>query len=67
MRAEVDDVLASDRYADDVRRDQAQAVAYGIRGVPFFVLDGRLTVSGAPPVAIFAQALSEAARPLDAR
>ena len=44
---EVRAVLASDRYADAVRADEAQAAAYGVRGVPFFVIDGRYGVSGA--------------------
>jgi predicted DsbA family dithiol-disulfide isomerase len=49
-RAEVDDVLASDRYAADVRADEMEARAYGISGVPFYVIAGRLGVSGAQPV-----------------
>ena len=57
---EVRDVLESGRFADDVRADEAQAAAYGIRGVPFFVLDERLGVSGAQPVEVFAQALTQA-------
>ncbi len=39
--------LNSDAYATEVRTDEAQAQAYGIHGVPFFVFDGRLGVSGA--------------------
>ncbi|MFD1529983.1 DsbA family oxidoreductase [Pseudonocardia aurantiaca] len=42
-------VLASDRYADDVRADERQAQAYGITGVPFFVVDRKYGVSGAQP------------------
>lgn len=57
--AEVDQVLASDAYAEDVRADQEQARKYGIRGVPFFVFDGRLAVSGAQPVEVFEQVLRE--------
>jgi predicted DsbA family dithiol-disulfide isomerase len=58
--AEVRDVLASDRYADAVRDDQAQARAYGITGVPFFVIDGKYGVSGAQPADLFLQALTQA-------
>jgi len=58
--AEVRDVLAGDRYADAVRDDQAQARAYGITGVPFYVLDGRYGVSGAQPAEHFLQALTQA-------
>ena len=47
--AEAREVLESDRYLDDVRADQAQARAYGITGVPFFVVDAAYGVSGAQP------------------
>jgi predicted DsbA family dithiol-disulfide isomerase len=40
-------VLDSDRYADAVRADQRQAQAYGITGVPFFVVDRKYGVAGA--------------------
>ncbi len=58
--AEVRDVLAGDRYADAVRADQAQARAYGINGVPFFVVDGRYGVSGAQPAEQIADVLATA-------
>ncbi len=57
---EVDDVLATERFAEDVRRDQAQARAYGITGVPFFVIDGKVGVSGAQPAELLGQALQQA-------
>lgn len=57
---EVKDVLASDRYADAVRGDERQAMAYGIRGVPFFVIDQKLGLSGAQPSEVIRQALDEA-------
>lgn len=57
---EVRSLLAGDAYADAVRADLAQARAYGISGVPFVVLDGRLGVSGAQPVEVFAEALAQA-------
>lgn len=47
--------LESERYLDEVRADQAQATAYGINGVPFFVIDGKYGVSGAQPPAAFSQ------------
>ncbi|SDH24355.1 DsbA family oxidoreductase [Microbacterium pygmaeum] len=55
---DVDDAreaLRSERYLDAVRADQAQAQAYGINGVPFFVIDGKYGVSGAQPADAFAQ------------
>jgi predicted DsbA family dithiol-disulfide isomerase len=48
------EALTSGRYLDAVRADQQQAVAYGITGVPFFVIDGTYGVSGAQPAEAFA-------------
>jgi predicted DsbA family dithiol-disulfide isomerase len=59
-----EDVLRSlreDEFLPDVQADQAQAVAYGIRGVPFFVIDRRYAVSGAQPSETFAAALTQVA------
>jgi predicted DsbA family dithiol-disulfide isomerase len=53
-------VLTSDLYADAVRADEAQARAYGISGVPFFVIDGRYGISGAQPADAVLQALDTA-------
>jgi predicted DsbA family dithiol-disulfide isomerase len=64
---DADEVLASDRYADDVRADEQQAAAYGINGVPFFVVDGKYGVSGAQPADLLLQVLERAhadSRPL---
>ncbi len=56
----VDAVLAGDRYAEDVRADQADAASLGANGVPFFVVDRRFGVSGAQPVEVFSQLLEQA-------
>jgi predicted DsbA family dithiol-disulfide isomerase len=53
--------LAADEYLADVRADQAQGQAYGLRGVPFFVLDQKYAVSGAQPVEAFVDVLTEVA------
>jgi predicted DsbA family dithiol-disulfide isomerase len=53
-------VLSSDRYAAEVRGDERQAQAYGITGVPFFVVDGRYGVSGAQPAEALGQVLAQA-------
>ncbi|GAA1951854.1 DsbA family oxidoreductase [Microbacterium deminutum] len=52
---EARDALQSGRFLPAVRADQAQAAAYGINGVPFFVIDGKYGVSGAQPAEAFAQ------------
>ncbi len=54
------DVLESDRYGAEVRADERQAQAYGITGVPFFVIDGRYGVSGAQPADTLLQVLDQA-------
>jgi predicted DsbA family dithiol-disulfide isomerase len=51
--------LSGHEYLNDVRADQAQAQSYGISGVPFFVIDGRLGVSGAQESATFTRALEQ--------
>jgi len=57
---EVGAVLDSDAYADEVRADEAQAGQLGINGVPFFVFDMALGVSGAQPTELFSKALDQA-------
>jgi predicted DsbA family dithiol-disulfide isomerase len=47
-------------YAANVRADENQARSLGIGGVPFFVLDGKLGVSGAQQAETFARALRQA-------
>ena len=60
-RTEVLEALADRRYSAAVDGDVAQAAAYGIRGVPFYVLDHRYGISGAQDPAVFARALTRAA------
>ncbi|KAA1372242.1 DsbA family oxidoreductase [Aeromicrobium fastidiosum] len=52
--------LNASTHLPDVVADKEQAMAYGISGVPFFVLDRRLGVSGAQDPSAFAEALREA-------
>lgn len=60
-RDEVVQALTADTYLPAVKADMAQAQAYGINGVPFFVIDGKFGISGAQDPATFAAALTEAA------
>jgi predicted DsbA family dithiol-disulfide isomerase len=57
---EVDAVLTSDRYADDVKADIEAARRIGITGVPFFVADDHLGASGAQPPEVLGQLLRRA-------
>ena len=59
---DVDSALADESaYSREVMEDIALARQVGVQGVPFFVFDGKLAVSGAQPVEVFAQALEQAA------
>ncbi|MDG4840216.1 DsbA family oxidoreductase [Micromonospora sp. WMMD967] len=59
--AEIRAVLADRRaYADEVRRDEAEAAQLGITGVPFFVIDRKYGVSGAQSVEAFSEVLRRA-------
>lgn len=51
--------LQSEQYLGAVRQDQAQARAYGIQGVPFFVIDGQYGISGAQPPSTFESVLRD--------
>ncbi|GAA2239647.1 protein disulfide isomerase FrnE [Rarobacter faecitabidus] len=51
--------LDSDEAADAVQRDLAQATELGITGVPFFVLDGKYSASGAQPAELFLRAFQD--------
>jgi len=56
----VREVLDGDAYADAVRQDELEARQLGISGVPFFVFDMALGVSGAQPAETFTSALNQA-------
>ncbi len=58
--AEVGDVLGSDRYGDDVRADERDAVEIGVSGVPFFLVDRRYAVPGAQSPDLMRRALDRA-------
>ncbi len=51
--------LREHTHLDAVRADIEVAAAYGISGVPFFVLDGKYGVSGAQEAATFASVLEQ--------
>jgi predicted DsbA family dithiol-disulfide isomerase len=57
--AEIDAMLESDKYVNEVRQDQYQAQQLGANGVPFFVFNNKYGVSGAQPTEVFAQVLEK--------
>ena len=58
---ETREMLASDRFAAEVRTDEQLARGFNISGVPFFVLDRKLGVSGAQSPEVLLEALEQAA------
>ena len=59
-REEVERFLASDQAIQEVRAEEASGHRLGIRGVPYFVLNGSVAISGAQPPDIFASAFRQA-------
>jgi predicted DsbA family dithiol-disulfide isomerase len=57
---EVRDVLATDRYAAEVREDERTAASLGITAVPFFVVDRRIGAAGAQPAPVLTELLARA-------
>lgn len=56
---EIRELLASDQYATEVRADEEIAGGLGISGVPFFVFNKKLALSGAQPVEVFMEVLEK--------
>jgi predicted DsbA family dithiol-disulfide isomerase len=59
-RQEAVDVLQdTSAYANDVRKDESLAQQYGVRGVPYFVINQKYAISGAQPTETFIGALQK--------
>jgi len=54
-------VLASDRYAQEVREAEAWYQSHGIRSVPAIIIDDKHLISGGQPPEVFEQALRQIA------
>lgn len=59
-KAVVERLLSGDADADAVREEIGVAQRLGVTGVPFFIFDGRIGVSGAQPPEILQQAIAQA-------
>jgi predicted DsbA family dithiol-disulfide isomerase len=57
--AEIRELLVDDRFADEVRSDEDAAAALGIRGVPTFIVDRRVGVTGAQPPELMLELLRQ--------
>jgi predicted DsbA family dithiol-disulfide isomerase len=53
--------LADGSFGGEVREEEAEAMEIGVRGVPFFVVEGKYGVSGAQTPDVFLQVLEKAA------
>lgn len=56
---ELEEVLSSDAFGKEVRKDESAAQEIGIHGVPFFIFDQKYAVSGAQPPEVFSGALAQ--------
>lgn len=56
----IEKMLKSDDFAYQVKQDEMEAQNIGVRGVPFFVFNDKLAVSGAQSPEIFLQTLEKA-------
>ena len=59
--ADVERVLASEEYRERVHGLTAQAQAFGVTGIPAFLLDRKLIVPGAQPHEVFERAFAQLA------
>ena len=59
-KEDVSEVLQTNQYAEDVKKDGAEARQLGANGVPFFVMDRKYAVSGAQDTSVFAETLQKA-------
>jgi len=55
------EALMDGAYMEPIARDIAEAAQLGVRGVPFFVFNRRLAISGAQDLSVFTDTLKEAA------
>ena len=59
-RTETETFLASEKGVFEVKEEEAGGRRLGIRGVPYFVLNGRVAISGAQPPDVFVSAIQQA-------
>ena len=62
----VENALLDESIAYEVKQDILEAQNIGVSGVPFFVLNNKYAVSGAQPVEVFVDALTQAYNEIEA-
>ncbi|MDQ1096245.1 MULTISPECIES: DsbA family oxidoreductase [Chryseobacterium] len=58
-RDEAKIAVTSHQFDEQIDQDLMEAEHHNVRGVPFFILDGKYAVSGAQPTALFEDALQQ--------
>ncbi|USY30830.1 DsbA family protein [Bacillus safensis] len=53
------DVLANDKYSENIAADRAEGSKIGIQGVPFYVVNDKYVISGAQPSEVFLETLQQ--------
>jgi predicted DsbA family dithiol-disulfide isomerase len=66
VRSEVEGFLASDEGSGEVRLEEERGRRLGIDGVPFFLIDGRVALSGAQEPEVIAEAITRGVQRGDA-
>ncbi|MGO4889201.1 DsbA family oxidoreductase [Anaerobacillus sp. MEB173] len=56
---EVTDMLANGDLSEEVRADEQTAQEYGIRSIPFFLVNKKYAITGAQPTETFVQSLQQ--------
>jgi predicted DsbA family dithiol-disulfide isomerase len=59
-RHQAEGVLNSDEGLDAIREAHEQSRRIGVEGVPFFIVNGKVTLSGAQPPEAFLEAFGKA-------
>ncbi|MCL7749775.1 DsbA family oxidoreductase [Halalkalibacter sp. MEB205] len=58
-RAEAADMLASNEFSQAVRLDEQEAEQYGIKSIPFFLINKKYAITGAQSPEVFVQSLQQ--------
>jgi len=66
-RERVETMLHGDEGVDEVKVEEAKARKRGVEGVPFFIVNDTVTVSGAQPTGVFLAAFKQVAPPAPAQ
>lgn len=56
---DIDEVLSSDKFKDQVLQDRTELEKLGVNGVPYFIIDDKYAISGAQPYDVFVNAIKQ--------